>query len=113
MALLCSRYFNFLGSCWGYGVVPWAQHGMPPCALPHSAAPRLQLITLGDVVGADVRLAVAVNFKNYVKYRWVSDEGWTCGDPWSTHVRHVLGWLRAPTWPWWAWHGEAGHCEPG
>jgi len=32
----------------------------------------LQVIAAGDAVGVDVRLAAAVNFKNTVKYRWVS-----------------------------------------
>lgn len=31
-----------------------------------------QVIAAGDALGADVRLAAAVNFKNTVKYRWVS-----------------------------------------
>ena len=30
-----------------------------------------QVIAVGDALGADVRLAAAVNFKNLVKYRWV------------------------------------------
>lgn len=32
----------------------------------------LQVIAVGDALGSDVRLAAAVNFKNLVKYRWVS-----------------------------------------
>jgi hypothetical protein len=32
----------------------------------------LQVIAAGDAVGVDVRLAAGVNFKNTVKYRWVS-----------------------------------------
>lgn len=32
----------------------------------------VQVIAAGEAVGVDVRLAAAVNFKNTVKYRWVS-----------------------------------------
>ncbi len=32
----------------------------------------LQVIAAGDALGLDVRLAAAVNFKNLIKYRWVS-----------------------------------------
>jgi hypothetical protein len=35
-------------------------------------APLVQVIAAGDALGTDVRLAAAVNFKNLVKYRWVS-----------------------------------------
>lgn len=31
-----------------------------------------QVVAAGDALGLDVRLAAAVNFKNLVKYRWVS-----------------------------------------
>ncbi len=40
--------------------------------VPEAAVLLLQVIVAGDAVGVDVRLAAAVNFKNTVKYRWVS-----------------------------------------
>lgn len=43
-----------------------------PFAHPSSFAAVVQVIAAGDAVGVDVRLAAAVNFKNTVKYRWVS-----------------------------------------
>jgi hypothetical protein len=52
-----------------YSLCPWCSRD----ALANAATLLLlQVIAAGDAVGADVRLAAAVNFKNTVKYRWVS-----------------------------------------
>lgn len=48
--------------------------GSSRCAVrpPQPFAAVVQVIAAADAVGVDVRLAAAVNFKNTVKYRWVS-----------------------------------------
>jgi hypothetical protein len=48
-----------------------APAGSGPALMPTSCW-CMQVIVAGDAVGVDVRLAAAVNFKNTVKYRWVS-----------------------------------------
>lgn len=43
------------------------------------------MVAAGDALGSDVRLAAAIEFKNLVKYRWVSRYG-------SCH-EHELQWM--------------------